>query len=152
MKVEHDLVLDVIVDAENSGEVLHILTIILEHAVMVAFDAEGQAKIDLIQIQSFLVVEVVLLVDGDDVRVVLAEEVDDLDRPVNEHDYHDEEGRDAARDRVDHGLTLEVESGQRRTKNIDPLQQALQVEVLQVPCLDLTIFLKIMYHFIINNH
>ena len=139
MQVEHDLIFFVFIDSKNSGEVLHILFAILEHAVMVAFHAESQAKIDLIQIQPLLVVEIVFLVEGDHDWVMLVEKMDDLDRSVDEHEYHDEEGHYAARDRVNHVLTLEVESWQWRTKNVDPLQKALQVEVPQVPSLDFTL-------------
>ena len=53
---------------------------------MVAFNTKRQAKTNLVQIELFIVVVVVFLYNLHYVRVMLAKQMNHLDRCVNEHD------------------------------------------------------------------
>ena len=86
MKIQDRFVFFSVSNAENSDQVLDIRMAVFALPRMVAFDTKRQAKTNLVQIEPLVIVVIVLLCDLHYVRVMLAKQMNRLDRCVNEHD------------------------------------------------------------------
>ena len=118
MKWNKRLVLFSFFLAENTDDVLDILMVILHLAIVVAFDGEGHAKLDLVEIYLLAVVENILFEDLTNGGVVVVKELDHFNGGVNENDNQNTERYDSTKHGVDRCCALEVERRKRLPKDV----------------------------------